>query len=67
MRDRPPLDVLIAGGDCAALEAMFRLQRIAGSSMQVSVLAPGAHFTDHAMDVLIPFSIARAPREPWRS
>jgi anti-sigma B factor antagonist len=29
MRDRPPLDVLIAGGGCAGLEAMFRLQRIA--------------------------------------
>jgi sulfide:quinone oxidoreductase len=63
MRDRPPLDVLIAGGGCAALEAMFGLQRLAGGSIQVSVLAPDEHFTDHAADVLVPFVAARAPRE----
>jgi hypothetical protein len=34
MRDRPLLEVLIAGGGCAALEAMFRLQRIAGSNAE---------------------------------
>jgi sulfide:quinone oxidoreductase len=62
MRDRPPLDVLIAGGGCAALEAMFRLQRIAGNSIQTSVLAPDEHFTDHALDVLVPFVGAHAPR-----
>jgi hypothetical protein len=42
---------------------MFRLRRIVGSSIQVSVLAPDAHFTDHAMDVLVPFVAARVPRE----
>jgi sulfide:quinone oxidoreductase len=62
MGDRAPLDVLIAGGGCVALEAMFGLQRIAGSHIKTSVLAPNQHFTDHRWDVLVPFVAAHAQR-----
>lgn len=64
LRPRPPLRVLIAGGGRAALEAMFRLQRVAGDHTTITVLAPEEHFVNHALDSLLPFATARSPREP---
>lgn len=62
MRDLPPLNVLIAGGGCAALEAMFRLHRIAADRTQVTLLASDACFVDHAMDAQVPFAVSRSRR-----
>jgi sulfide:quinone oxidoreductase len=62
MRDRRPFDVLIVGGGYTALEAAFRLQRIAGSATQSTILAPNTHVVAHPMAVLAPFAAGHAFR-----
>ena len=64
MPDRQPCDVLIVGGGYAALEAAFRLQRVAGSATQTTILAPDRHVAAHPMAVLAPFAAGRTPRSP---
>jgi len=64
MTDRHTLDVLIAGGGCAALEAAFRLQRVAEQRVRTTILAPDEHLATHAMAVLVPFAAGAVPREP---
>src|SRR4051794_8758178 len=59
-----PFRVLIAGGGCAALEAAFRLQRVAGDRVGTLVLAPDEHFSPQAMGVLAPFAAGDVVREP---
>jgi sulfide:quinone oxidoreductase len=63
MSDSDSLNVLIAGGGAAALEAAFRLQRAAGTRVRTTILAPDEHFATHAMEVLVPFAAGAVPRE----
>jgi sulfide:quinone oxidoreductase len=63
MADRP-FEVLIVGGGYAGLEAAFRLQRVAGSAIQTTILAPDTHVTARPMAVLAPFAAGHAPRVP---
>ena len=67
MPDGPPLDVVIAGAGRAGLEAMFSLHRIAGPRAQVTVLAPNDEFSNHALDVLLPFATPHARRQNVRT
>jgi sulfide:quinone oxidoreductase len=62
MRDGLPLHVVIAGAGRAGLEAMFRLQRLAGRSVRITLLAPNREFSNHALDVLLPFATSSARR-----
>jgi sulfide:quinone oxidoreductase len=64
MDDRQPFCVLIAGGGCAALEAAFRLQRVAEDRVQTTILTPEAELATHALAVLVPFAAGHVPREP---
>lgn len=56
--------VLIVGGGCAALEAAFRLQRVAEDRVETVVLAPDEHFSPQAMAVLAPFAAGDSAQEP---
>jgi sulfide:quinone oxidoreductase len=64
MTDRHTLNVLIAGGGCAALEAAFRLQRVAENRVRTTILAPDEYLATHALAVLVPFAAGVVPREP---
>jgi sulfide:quinone oxidoreductase len=64
MRDSPNYKVLIAGGGSAALEAAFRLQRVAEDRVDTTILAPDEEFATQAMAVLIPFAAGDVPHEP---
>jgi sulfide:quinone oxidoreductase len=64
MIDRHTLNVLIAGGGCAALEAAFRLQHVAGQRVRTTILAPDEYLATHAKAVLVPFAAGAIPREP---
>ena len=64
MPDPEPFKVLIVGGGSGALEAAFRLQRVAGSRVETTILAPDTHFVTQAMAVLAPFAAAHVPHEP---
>ena len=55
-----PLDVLIAGGGVAALEAMMALRELAGDRVRVTLLAPERDFHYRPMAVAEPFTIAHA-------
>jgi sulfide:quinone oxidoreductase len=63
MADRP-FEVLIIGGGYAAFEATFRLQRVAGSATQTTILTPDTHVVARPMAVLAPFVAGHAPRVP---
>jgi sulfide:quinone oxidoreductase len=64
MSDTRPLNVLIAGGGAAALEAAFGLQRLAGDRADVTILAPDELFATQALAVLVPFAAGHTPHEP---
>ena len=55
-----PLDVLVAGGGVAALEAMMALREIAGDRVRITLLAPERDFHYRPMAVAEPFTIAHA-------
>jgi sulfide:quinone oxidoreductase len=61
---QPPLDVLIAGGGPAALEAALTLHRLAGTHVTTTVLAPDTEFTYRPLSVLAPFAAGAAPGYP---
>src|SRR4051812_39837087 len=63
MTDSPSFKVLIAGGGCAALEAAFRLQRVAAGKVDTTILAPDELFVTHALAVLVPFAAGHTPHE----
>jgi sulfide:quinone oxidoreductase len=63
MSDSNTLNVLIVGGGSAALEAAFRLKRVAERRVRVTILAPDEYFATHAMAVLVPFAAGAVPRE----
>jgi sulfide:quinone oxidoreductase len=58
------LDVLIAGGGPAALEAALRLHRLAGDKARTTVLAPEEEFTYRPLSVLAPFAAGKALTYP---
>jgi len=59
-----PLDVLIAGGGPAAMEAALGLQRFAGDRVTITVLAPEDTFVNRPMSVLTPFAAGKADVQP---
>jgi sulfide:quinone oxidoreductase len=58
------LNVLIAGGGPAALEAALTLRRVAGEHVETTLLAPDADFTYRPLSVLEPFAAGVAPGYP---
>jgi sulfide:quinone oxidoreductase len=64
-RDRnDPLEVLIAGGGVAGLEAAFALREFAGDRVALSILAPTDEFVYRPMSVGEPFSSGCAEHYP---
>jgi sulfide:quinone oxidoreductase len=64
-RDRTaPLEVLIAGGGVAGLEAAFALREFAGDRVALSILAPTDEFVYRPMSVGEPFSSGWAEHYP---
>ncbi|MGA2926841.1 MAG: FAD-dependent oxidoreductase [Solirubrobacteraceae bacterium] len=56
-----PLEVVIAGGGVAALEAALALHELAGDRVRLTLVAPSAEFVYRPMAVLEPF-VHRGPR-----
>ena len=61
-RDEPPLDVVIAGGGVAGLEALLALHRLAGPRVRIDLLAPEREFVYRPLAVAEPFGLARPAR-----
>jgi sulfide:quinone oxidoreductase len=57
-----PLNVLIAGGGVAALEAALALNDLAGDRVRIALLAPGPEFVYRPMTVREPFAFGQARR-----
>jgi sulfide:quinone oxidoreductase len=57
---RHPLEVLIAGGGTAALEAVLALRDLAGDRVRITLLAPETEFVQRPMRVREPFAGPRA-------
>jgi sulfide:quinone oxidoreductase len=64
-RDRTdPLQVLIAGGGVAGLEAAFALREFAGDRVAITILVPTDEFVYRPMSVVEPFSAGCAQHYP---
>ena len=61
---RSPLNVLIAGGGVAGVEAALALRDLAGDAVSVTLLSPEADFVYRPMSVREPFSYAGARHYP---
>ena len=59
-----PLNVVIAGGGVAALEATMALRALAADRVCITLLAPGREFHYRPMAVAEPFTIAHARHLP---
>ncbi len=59
-----PMNVLIAGGGPAALEAALALHRLAGDRVATTLLAPESNLTYRPLSVLAPFAAGGAPTYP---
>jgi len=57
-----PINVLIAGGGPAALEAALALHRLAGERVTTTVLAPESELTYRPLSVLAPFAAGEPTR-----
>jgi sulfide:quinone oxidoreductase len=57
-----PLNVLIAGGGVAGLEAALALRHLAGDAVKITLMAPGEDFVYRPMTVREPFGFSRADR-----
>ncbi|MFL5861751.1 MAG: FAD-dependent oxidoreductase [Solirubrobacteraceae bacterium] len=57
-----PLNVVIAGGGVAGLEAAFALQELAGDRVAMTLLSPGDEFVYRPLSIGEPFSAAHAER-----
>src|SRR4051812_23696001 len=60
-----PMNVLIAGGGPAALEAGLALHRLADDGVATIVLAPETHFAYRPLSVLAPFAAGGATSYPF--
>jgi sulfide:quinone oxidoreductase len=54
------MDVLIAGGGVAGLEALLGLREVAGERVRLTLVAPDAEFVYRPMAVAEPFALGRA-------
>ncbi len=61
-----PLNVLIAGGGVAALEAALALRDLAGDRVAVTLLAPGQEFVYRPLKVREPFAGPKTTSYPLR-
>ena len=65
MTDSPkPLEVLIAGGGVAGLEALLALRSLAGDRVRLTLVAPDPEFSYRPLAVAEPFAQGRAHRVP---
>jgi sulfide:quinone oxidoreductase len=61
-RGEPPLEVVIAGGGVAGLEALLALHELAGPRVRVELLAPEREFVYRPLAVAEPFKLAHPAR-----
>ena len=59
-----PLNVVIAGGGVAGLEALLGLHRVAGDRVRLTLIAPEPDFTYRPLAVAEPFALGAAHRVP---
>jgi len=59
-----PLDVAIAGGGVAGLEALLGLRAVAGDRVRLTLIAPDPDFSYRPLAVAEPFGLGRAHRVP---
>jgi sulfide:quinone oxidoreductase len=64
MGDAKAFRVVIAGGGVAALEAAMALRELAGTGVNVQLIAPNADFSYRPMSVREPFAYAPADQYP---
>jgi sulfide:quinone oxidoreductase len=60
----PPLNVVVAGGGIAGLEALLGLHQVARDRVRLTLVAPDADFSYRPMAVAEPFAMGRAHRVP---
>lgn len=58
------MDVLIAGGGIAGLEALLGLREVAGERVRLTLIAPDPDFVYRPMAVAEPFALGQARRVP---
>jgi sulfide:quinone oxidoreductase len=58
------MDIVIAGGGVAGLEALLALHAMAGDSVRLSVVAPDPEFSYRPLAVAEPFALGHAHRVP---
>ena len=58
------IEVLIAGGGVAGVEALLGLREVAGTSVRLTLLAPGPDFVYRPMAVAEPFGAGMAKHVP---
>jgi sulfide:quinone oxidoreductase len=61
------MNIAIAGGGVAGLEALLGLHALAGERIRLTLIAPDADFSYRPMAVAEPFALGRAHRVPLRS
>ena len=61
-RERAPLEVVIAGGGVAGLEALLALHELAGPRVSVQLLAPEREFVYRPLAVAEPFGLVHPAR-----
>ena len=67
MNKRVEIDVLIAGGSFAGLEAMLALRTLAGERVSVELWAPDPEFIYRPLAVSLPFGVSQVHRFPLSS
>src|SRR5512134_1964998 len=67
LRPVSPFRVVIAGGGIAALEGLLRLRRLAGDSLEVTLLAPDEELRYRPLAVDEPFARRHLSRYPLRA
>jgi sulfide:quinone oxidoreductase len=59
-----PLNVVIAGGGVAGVEALLALRALAGDRVELTLIAPDEYFSYRPLAVAEPFALGRARRTP---